>query len=210
MYVNQRGHPQPLPTNLKQFCKAIEYVINLFTSGQVGSTIKHDDADGWITVNGAPVSVEDGKLKDIIGDKIMESGENNNGGMEEHKFSSNEPEVGTLGNPSATGANPDLPGFTDKNLDKHFESGFDSDHGSQYPNFTKEQYAQMAHDLVRAAVGHNILGYKAANGDIVRFDESTNDFVKGAKNGIRTMFKPDEGTHYFERQLSRDGGTTND
>ncbi|MCL2388400.1 MAG: hypothetical protein FWC89_12775 [Defluviitaleaceae bacterium] len=111
---------------------------------------------------------------------------------------------------SATGANPELLGFAPKNLNKHFGSGFDSDHNNQYPQFTKEQYAQRAHDLARSAVNDHILGYRAANGDIVRFDESTNDFVKCTRNGIRTMFQPDEGTRYFERQMLRDGGVTYD
>ena len=111
---------------------------------------------------------------------------------------------------SSTGANPDLPGFTPKNLDKHFGSGFDSDHCFQYPYFSKQAYAQRAHDLIRSAVSENVLGYKALNGDIVRFDESTNDFVKGSHKGIKTMFQPDEGTRYFERQMLRDGGMTYD
>ena len=111
---------------------------------------------------------------------------------------------------SAIGANPDLPGFTSKNLEKHFGSGFNSDHSLQYPGFTKEQYAQRAHNLVKSEVCGNILGYKATNGAIVRFDESTNDFVKGTSTGIKTMFKPDEGTQYFERQMLRDGGMTDD
>ena len=119
-------------------------------------------------------------------------------------------EIGTLDNPSATGANPDLPGFTEKSLTKHFGSGFSSDHSGQYPLFTKEQYAQRAHKLLKTPVSDNILGYKALNGDIVRFDESTNDFVKGGKTGIKTMFKPNEGTKYFERQMLRDGGVTDD
>ncbi|MCL2197544.1 MAG: hypothetical protein FWB80_01340 [Defluviitaleaceae bacterium] len=111
---------------------------------------------------------------------------------------------------NAIGANPDLPGFTEENLNKHFGSGSKSDHSKQYQGFTKEQYAKRAHVLVTSKVSDNILGYRASNGNIVRFDESTNDFVKGAKNGIKTMFKPEEGTLYFERQLLRDGGVTND
>ena len=113
----------------------------------------------------------------------MESGKNNNESMKEQYAVPSTPTVGTLDNLSATGTNPDLPGFTDKNLDKHFGSSFDSDHVNQYPHFTKKQYAQRAHDLVMAAVGDNILGYKTASGDIVRFDESTNDSVKGTRNG---------------------------
>ena len=76
--------------------------------------------------------------------------------------------VGTFDNPSATGANPDLPGFTSKNLDKHFGSKFSSDHSSQYNGFTKEQYAQRAHELIKAPVSDSILGYKTTNGDVIR------------------------------------------
>ena len=104
---------------------------------------------------------------------------------------------------SATGANSDLPGFTAENLDAHFGGGGDSDHSDQYPGFTKEQYAQRAHDLVRSPVGGNIDGYIAAKGrykdTIVRFDVNTGDWVRSGKLGIRTMFKPAEGALYFEK-----------
>jgi len=83
-------------------------------------------------------------------------------------------------------------------------------HSRQYPGFTKEQYAQRAHALIKSAINDHIVGYKSSNGNIVRFDESTNDFVKGSTKGIRTMFKPDEGTRYFERQMLIDGGKTDD
>ena len=115
--------------------------------------------------------------------------------------------VGTPGNPAPIGANPELKGFTKKNLAKHWKGG-ERDHSKEYPGFTKEQYARRALELARSPVSDHVLGYKAANGDIVRFDESTNDFVKAAKNGIKTMFKPDKGARYFERQMLKDGGTT--
>ena len=108
----------------------------------------------------------------------------------------------------AIGENPDLPGFTNKNLDEHFGSGGKHDHSKQYPDFTKEQYAARAEELSRSSVSEHILGYRCKKGRVVRFDESTNDFVKVGRHGIMTMFKPDEGTRYFERQMIRDRGVT--
>ena len=105
--------------------------------------------------------------------------------------------------PSSTGANPDIPGFSDKNLEKHFGSNLESDHSQQYTGFTKEQYAQRAVELARSPVGNGIEGYKSARGkfagSIVRYDSSTNDWVRAyIASGVATMFKPDEGAEYFE------------
>ena len=102
-----------------------------------------------------------------------------------------------------TDANPLLPGFTKPNLNNHFGSGLPSDHSNQYPNFSKEQYAQKALELVRSPVSNTIKGYKATRGlfigSIVRYDTSTNDWVRGTSYGITTMFKPDEKSAYFKR-----------
>ena len=110
---------------------------------------------------------------------------------------------------SATGANPDLLGFTDTNLNNHWTGG-KSDHSKDYPDMTKEQYAQRALELVRAATNDNILGYKAADGAIVRYSKASNDFVKSGAEGIRTMFKPKRKEDYFNRQLKEDGGKQDD
>ena len=120
-----------------------------------------------------------------------------------------EPGFGTLNNPSASGANPELPGFSSKNLDDHWVGG-KSDHSNDYQGFTKEQYAQRAHDLVRSSVGGDIDGYKASGGSVVRYDTVSNDFVKGMPGGIKSMFKPKRGVEYFNDQLTRDGGVQND
>jgi hypothetical protein len=110
--------------------------------------------------------------------------------------------IGTLENPSALGANPDLPGFTQKNLDVHFGGGGYSDHSGDYPEFTKEQYAQRAQELVRSPVGGNVVGYLATKGNykgsVIRYDTVTEDWVRSGKVGIRTMFKPSEKMVYFE------------
>jgi len=104
---------------------------------------------------------------------------------------------------SATGANTGLLGFTTRNLNRHFGVGEKNDHSGQYPQFTKEQYAQRALELASSPVGKNVLGYKALRGifkgSIVRYDILTNDWVRGTPSGIATMFKPDDGAAYFER-----------
>jgi len=111
-------------------------------------------------------------------------------------------------NYNATGANLDLPGFTNENLDDHW--GGRSDHSNEYPGFTKAQYAQTALDLVRSATNNNILGYKTSNGAIVRYDKATNDFVKGFDTGIATMFKLKGGERRFKSLMRREGGLQDD
>lgn len=45
------------------------------------------------------------------------------------------------------------------------------------------------------------------NGQICRYDKTTDDFVKGRPNeGIATMFKPKAGEEYFKRRLAKEGG----
>jgi pyocin large subunit-like protein len=55
-----------------------------------------------------------------------------------------------------------------------------------------------------------VLGYKAANGAIVRYDKNANDFVKSGDKGIRTMFKPKRGEAYFNDKMQEDGGKQDD
>ena len=105
----------------------------------------------------------------------------------------------------ALGANLTLPGFTAKNLDDHWVGG-KSDHSKDYPGFTKAQYAQRALELVQSAAEGHIDGYKTARDEVVRYDNTANDFVKGMSTGIKSMFKPKRGAVYFQDQLSRDGG----
>ena len=147
----------------------------------------------WRTINGTHVPVgKNGELKGEIGEKILALSTN-----------VNETDIGTLDNPSPTGANPDLPGFAQKNLDNHFGNGGKSDHSNQYPGFTKEQYAERAAALARSPVGDGIEGYMATKGrfkgSIIRYDTSLNDWVRThPATGISTMFKPTDKASYFE------------
>ena len=65
-----------------------------------------------------------------------------------------------------------------------------------------EKNIARAEELINSRVGDNILGYEGADGAIVRYRISTNDFVKGyLDNGIATMYKPkgnaSKGYRYF-------------
>jgi pyocin large subunit-like protein len=128
-------------------------------------------------------------MEQIIKDGSLDSGHylKDSGDSDENNF---EPE----------GANPTLPGFTKSNLNRHYR-----DHGGQYPGLTKQQYQLKALDLVRAPVGGDIVGYKAKDGAIVRYNTATNDFTKSYSTGMATLYKPDDGIAYYERDKSRRG-----
>ena len=68
-----------------------------------------------------------------------------------------------------------------------------------------EEYDDYAMNLVQSAVSKDILGYKTADGAVVRYRVSSNDFVKGyPKGGIATMYKPrgdgSKGLEYYKRK----------
>lgn len=108
---------------------------------------------------------------------------------------------------SAAGKNQFKKGFTEKNLNKHFGSGGKSDHSTQYPGWTKEEYAKRALQLIQSQTSDTILGYKTSAGEIVRYDKTTNDFVKGHPDGgIKTMFKPEDEERYFIRRKQKENG----
>ena len=128
----------------------------------------------------------------------MESAENINDVIEEQRMPASNSKDGTLENPSAAGANPYMPAFTESNLESHWAS-----HKNEYTGMTKEQYAQRAHDLIRSATSESILGYKSKNGSIVRYDKNTHDFVQGFDTGIATMFKLKGGESRFNKKKQR-------
>ena len=108
---------------------------------------------------------------------------------------------------SATGANKFAAGSSPRNLDAHWEgSSRAHSHKEEYPDFSKEQYAERALELIQKPVAGNVFGYKTANGEICRYDEETNDYVKGHPDkGIKTMFKPRNGKQYYEGRKSAEG-----
>lgn len=105
---------------------------------------------------------------------------------------------------SATGENRFKRGFSESNLKEHWDGK--SAHKNEYPGFTKEQYAERALELIQMPTSENILGYKNAAGQIIRYDRTTNDFVKGKPSiGIATMFKPTDGEKYYQRCKKKEG-----
>ena len=80
-------------------------------------------------------------------------------------------------------------------LDSHYNK-----HSSEFGNISKEQYLQGANDLINST-SDDILTKTRANGDIIYYNPSTNEFaVKSADGCIRTYFKPSDGLDYFNRQ----------
>lgn len=107
---------------------------------------------------------------------------------------------------SATGANRFERGFSEKNLARHMKKHG----GTDYPKLTPEEYNQRALDLVQSPTGNDVLGYKTANGAVVRYRISTNEFVKGyPKGGVATMYKPkgehSKGLKYYYQQETKEG-----
>lgn len=119
---------------------------------------------------------------------------------------------------SAKGANKFVRGFKNKQaLNNHWQNG--RTHKEEYEKdgiVTKEQYEARALELAESPCDENILGYKNAMNEIVRYDVLKNDFVKGNPNkNIKTLFKPkwkevesgdkDAGLRYFKEQLAAEG-----
>lgn len=69
----------------------------------------------------------------------------------------------------------------------------------------KQQYQSRALELAQMPVGGDIDGYMTEEGQIVRYDRKTNDFVKGHPGvGIATMFKPKDKEKYFEDHKNKE------
>lgn len=92
----------------------------------------------------------------------------------------------------------------------HWGGGGAHDHSAQYAKdgiTTFEQYVERACDLLEMKCSPGgIRGYKTKMGYICRYDPVTNDFAIGHPLiGILTMFKPDDGAKYFEKNKKKEG-----
>ena len=74
-------------------------------------------------------------------------------------------------------------------------------HGSQFPECkTKEQYIAAANAFITHPP-KGTLAKKRDNGDTLFYNPATNTFAVRSKYGVpRTMFKPDDGMKYWNRQ----------
>lgn len=115
---------------------------------------------------------------------------------------------GGAGTLSPTGANTfEVKGFVNKQkLNNHWQNG--RTHRKEYEKdgiTTKEAYEKRAVGLIESPVGGSIKGHIDKDGHVIRYDEKTNDFVKGSpKKGIFTMFKPTEGKAYYDNKRKED------
>jgi len=165
---------------------------------------KDDDDVKFLTSknkNVYPVDKETGEIKSGLGPDLegkVIPGWNNEPNNEQN----NENSKGF----SANDENPSIPPMSESNLNKHWGSGFNSDHSKQYPNFTKEQYANRALELARSKTSDNIIGYISDNGSIVRYDIQNNDWVRAYGTGPATLFKPSRGIDYYNDVKKSDGG----
>jgi hypothetical protein len=108
---------------------------------------------------------------------------------------------------SSTGENPDIPDMNDaaqKNHAKHLRPG------KSYPHMPMIDYVKKASRLARSAVGGDIQGYGGADNCIVRYNKTTNDWVKAYATGVASMFKPKRGADYYTENMAEDGGAEDD
>lgn len=93
-------------------------------------------------------------------------------------------------------------GFANRQkLMNHWQNG--RTHRDEYPEFeTPEEYEAYAVELLEMSVGGNILGHKDGQGNVIRYNKSTNDFAKGnPQKGVRTLMRPELGeAYYWERK----------
>lgn len=86
-----------------------------------------------------------------------------------------------------------------QNADYHFKRN-----GAEFGAADVEQFVQKAHAFVNQPP-RGALTLKRANGDTLIYDPKDNVFAVSTKDGApRTMFKPDDGMAYWERQKERE------
>lgn len=79
--------------------------------------------------------------------------------------------------------------------DEHYEK-----HGAEFGNITKEQYLQLANDLINNT-SDRVLHKYSEDGDYMYFDQDSGYFLVLSEDGyIRTFFIPTAGINYWNRQ----------
>ena len=74
-------------------------------------------------------------------------------------------------------------------------------HRLEFGLATKEEYVGLARTLLNSAPQGIIQGFTSAQGNVFRYDISTNSFGIAKPDGvISTFFKPTDGLQYWEEQ----------
>ena len=93
---------------------------------------------------------------------------------------------------------PETKQYTFRNkqrYDEHYEK-----HGAEFGNITKEQYLELANQLINST-SDRVLHKYSEDGDYMYFDQDTNYFLVLSEDGyIRTFFIPSAGIKYWNRQ----------
>jgi hypothetical protein len=78
---------------------------------------------------------------------------------------------------------------------EHYEN-----HGAEFGNITKDEYLQLANDLINNK-SDRVLHKYSEDGDYMYFDQDTGYFLVLSEDGyIRTFFVPNKGIDYWNRQ----------
>lgn len=106
-------------------------------------------------------------------------------------------------NPQAFTASVDTPLWTstpdmraDENAEHHWRK-----HGSEFPELrSASEYEAAAHKFVSDPPPGTLVKHHG-NGDTLFYDPASNTFAVSRRDGApRTMFKPDNGMRYWDRQ----------
>ncbi len=85
---------------------------------------------------------------------------------------------------------------TDKQYEEHYQK-----HGAEFGDITKEQYLEMANELIGSSSETVLHKIEQEDGDYIYYDTENNEILFLSKDGyIRTFFKPTDGIDYFNRQ----------
>lgn len=77
------------------------------------------------------------------------------------------------------------------------------DHGREFPSINNAvEYVEAAHSFMTLPPAGTLRKVRAKNGDQLFYHEATNTFAVSTKDGVpRTMFKPDLGIEYWNKQI---------
>ncbi|TDT45988.1 SPP1 gp7 family putative phage head morphogenesis protein [Fonticella tunisiensis] len=88
---------------------------------------------------------------------------------------------------------------SDKKFNMHVEK-----HLKEYGDITKEEYLNIARELLASPVKGDIEGFKSKLGFVFRYNKAINDFALGRADGkISTLFKPKDGYKYWVEQVEK-------
>ncbi|MCL2362928.1 MAG: hypothetical protein FWC73_14100 [Defluviitaleaceae bacterium] len=108
---------------------------------------------------------------------------------------------------SATGANPAIPEMTPKAQARHIHH---IGEGRDFPSVTLDEYVKAGADFARMPVGGDIEGYRGVDGCIVRYNNTTGEWVKAYSTGVASYMRPKAGRIYYVKWLELDGGIIDD